>query len=123
MAAALLGLLCAPLLGQAYEGDWKRGDVYYRMVCSECHKTQPCGAIGPNTRTRAEWSAYLDADKHAKGKDSVKMYVSKAFRASIAGKNKAAAKYADVPDEALFADVKALLLRSAKDGDAPTGCR
>ncbi len=113
----------APLVAGAYEGNWKRGDIYYRMVCTECHKGQPCGPIGPNSRTRAEWTAYLQADKHAKGKDSLKTYLGKPFRASIAGNNKAAAKFADVPEDELYADVQALLMRSAKDGDAPTGCR
>jgi cytochrome c5 len=121
LAALALG---APMIAGAYEGDWKRGDVYYRMVCTDCHKTQPCGPIAPNSRTRAEWTAYLEAaNGHAKGKDNVKHYMSKTYRASIASKNKAAAKFADVPDEELFADIKALLMRSAKDGDAPTGCR
>jgi len=120
LAAMVLG---APMLARAYDGDWKRGDVYYRMVCTECHKTQPCGPIAPNSRTRAEWTDYLQADKHAKGKDSVKYYVSKHYRSSIASKNKAAAKFADVSDENMLADVRAVLMRSAKDGDAPTGCR
>ncbi len=121
LAALALG---APLLANAYEGEWKRGDVYYRMVCSDCHKSQPCGPISPNSRTRAEWTKYLDTPNgHAKGKDDVKHYMSKDFRASIAAKNKAAAKFANVPEEELFADVKAMLMRSAKDGDAPTGCR
>jgi len=115
--------LAAPLAAGAYEGNWKRGDIYYRMVCSDCHKSQPCGPIAPNSRTRAEWMSYLEADKHAKGKEALKPYFGKAFRASIAGKNKAAAKFADVPDAELQADVEALLMRSAKDGDAPTGCR
>ena len=120
LAACLLG---APLMARAYEGDWKRGHVYYRMVCTECHKAQSCGVIGPNTRTRAEWTAYLQADKHAKGKDSLKSYLSKSYRASIAGSNKAAAKFADVPEQDLYEDLKAFVVRSAKDGDAPTGCR
>jgi len=120
LATCLLG---APLMARAYEGDWKRGHVYYRMVCTECHKTQQCGVIGPNTRTRAEWAAYLQADKHAKGKDSLKHYLSKSYRASIASSNKAAAKFADVPEQELFEDLSAFVTRSAKDGDAPTGCR
>jgi len=120
LATCLLG---APLMARAYEADWKRGHVYYRMVCTECHKGQPCGVIAPNTLTRAEWTAYLQADKHAKGKDSLKTYLGKPFRASIASNNKAAAKFADVPEDELYADVQALLMRNAKDGDAPTGCR
>lgn len=69
----LLGLVAlalgAPMIAGAYEGNWKRGDVYYRMVCSDCHKSQPCGPIAPNSRTRAEWAEYLElANGHAKGK-------------------------------------------------------
>lgn len=117
------GLMAMPLLSQAYEGDWKRGHVYYRMVCTECHKAEAGGPIGPNTRTRAEWTAYLQADKHAKGKDSMSHYLGASYRDSIKASNKAAAKYLSVPDTELHEDLKAFLLRSAKDGDAPTGCR
>ena len=120
LAACLMG---APLLANAYDGDWKRGHVYYRMVCTSCHAVKAGGPIGPNTRTRAEWAAYLQADKHAKGKDSVSYFVSKQYRASIAPTNKAAAKFADVPEQELFEDLTAFVTRSAKDGDAPTGCR
>ncbi len=120
LAASVLG---APLAARAYEGDWKRGQVYYRMVCTDCHKSKPCGAIGPNTRTRAEWAAYLQADKHAKGADSVSFYLGKSYRAGIAASNKAAAKFADVPEQELHEDLKAFVTRSAKDGDAPSGCR
>jgi cytochrome c5 len=123
LVALMLWGLAAPLLAPAAEGDWKRGNVYYRMVCSECHAAKAGGMIGPNTRTKAEWAAYLQADKHAKGADTVKQYFSKAYRDSIKASNKAAAKYADLSDEQLQADVTAFMLRSAKDGDAPTGCR
>ena len=58
---------------------------------------QPVGKVPPDGRTQAEWTAYLEADKHAKGQDTVSKYVSTAFRESIAGENKAAAKFAKVP--------------------------
>ncbi|MFZ2163159.1 MAG: hypothetical protein WAW02_13150 [Sideroxyarcus sp.] len=106
----------------AYDADWKRGRVYYRSVCTACHTASPVGQINPSARTKAEWTAYLDADKHAKGKDSVKQYVSKTYRASIKSDNKAAAKFADVPDQELFDDIKIFLLRSAKDGESPASC-
>lgn len=124
LAAGLLcGLFCAPMLSQAYEGDWKRGHVYFRMVCTPCHAEKAGGPIGPNTRTRQEWLSYLQGDKHAKGKDSLKYYVSKSYRSSIMATNKAAEKYIAVPDLELYDDLQAFVLRSAKDGDAPTGCR
>ena len=116
-------LILIPGMAGAYDGNWKRGDVYYRMVCTDSHINQPVGKIPPNSRKRAEWAAYLEADQHANGQDTVSQYVSKSFRASIAGENKAAAKFANVPEEELFADIKAILLRGAEDGDAPAGCR
>ena len=106
----------------AYDADWKRGRVYYRSVCTSCHSAKAGGAINPSTRTKAEWTAYLQADKHAKAKDTVKQYASKAYRASIKSTNKAAEKFADTPDQELADDIKAFLIKGAKDGDAPASC-
>ena len=120
--AALIALLGASFSAQAYDADWKRGRVYYRSVCTSCHTAAPIGSINPSTKTKAEWSAYLLLDKHAKGKDKVSQYTSKAYRASIQATNKAAAKFADTPDAELMDDIKAFLLKGAKDGDAPATC-
>jgi cytochrome c5 len=121
-AVALLVLLGASFSAQAYDADWKRGRVYYRGVCTTCHVASPIGSINPSTKTKAEWTAYLQADKHAKGKDTVSKYVSKDYRASIKSGNKAAEKFADTPDKELMDDLKAFLLKGAKDGDAPATC-
>lgn len=118
--AAALSLLAASAF--AYDADWKRGRVYYRSVCTSCHAAQPSGQISPSTRTKAEWTAYLQADRHAKSKGTVKQYVSKAYRASIKSGNKAAEKFADTPDQELAEDIKAFLVKGAKDGDAPATC-
>lgn len=107
---------------QAYDADWKRGRVYYRSVCTSCHVTTPVGSINPSTKTKAVWAAYLKADKHNKGKNTVMQYVSKAYRASIKSGNKAAEKFADTPDQELMADIAAFLTKGAKDGDAPASC-
>ena len=107
---------------QAYDGDWKRGRIYYRQVCTGCHNTALKKPIAPNDRTQAEWAAYIKADKHAKGKDTVTHFFSIQYRASIKAKNAAAAKYADLPEKDLIEDVKAFLHKSAKDGDSPAGC-
>ena len=112
----------ASLAANTYHADWKRGRIYYRSVCTSCHVASPVGSINPSSRTKAEWAAYLQADKHAKGKDTVKAYVSKPYRASIKAGNKAAEKFADTPDAELFEDVKAFLLKGAKDGDSPASC-
>lgn len=118
---ALLGTT-AYTSAQAYDGDWKRGRVYYRQVCTSCHVAKTEKAISPTSKTKAEWSAYIQADKHAKGKDSVKQYVSKQYRASIKASNKAAEKFADVPDQELLEDIKAFVTKGAKDGDSPASC-
>ena len=106
----------------AYEADWKRGRVYYRSVCTSCHAVTPAGNINPSSKTKAEWAAYIKADKHNKGKDSVKQYYSKAYRASIKSGNKAAEKFADTPDQELADDVASFLNKGAKDGDSPASC-
>ena len=116
-AGAALCLLASSAF--AYDADWKRGRVYYRSVCTSCHAVQPIGTINPSSKTKAEWAAYIKADKHAKGKDTVKQYVSKTYRASIKSGNKAAEKFADTPDQELLDDVAAFLTKGAKDGDAP----
>jgi cytochrome c2 len=118
--AASLTLLAGT--ASAYDGDWKRGRIYYRSVCTACHAAQAGGSIAPSQMTKAEWTAYLKADKHAKGKDSMKQYLSKPYRASIKAQNKAAEKFADVPEEELFEDLKAFVIKGAKDGDSPASC-
>ena len=119
LALAALGVAAQ---AAAYDDDWKRGRIYYRSVCTSCHVASPVGGINPSSKTKAEWTAYLQADKHAKGKDSVAQYVSQGYRNSIKSANKAAEKFADVPDKELAEDIKAFLLKGAKDGDAPASC-
>jgi cytochrome c5 len=122
LSLCLLGCGLIASAANAADGDWKRGRVYYQKVCTDCHMAKAGGAIAPNTRTMADWTKYLNADKHAKGKEPLKMYVSKEYRANIKATNKAAEKYADIPDEQLFIDVKAFMLKGAKDGDSPASC-
>ena len=119
--ALVLGLLALPLAAHA-GGDWKKGRIYYRMVCTACHTEKAGGAIAPTSMTMAQWKAYIEADKHAKGKDSLKHYVSKDYRESIKATNKAAAKFIDDPDAELLDDVKAFVAKGAKDGDSPAKC-
>ncbi len=122
LAAIFLILLGTSFSAAAYDADWKRGRIYYRSVCTSCHVASPVGTVNPSAMTMAEWAAYLKADKHAKGKDTVKQYVSKSYRASIKSANKAAEKFAEVPDQELLDDIKAFVTKGAKDGDAPASC-
>ncbi len=121
-ATLMLVLLGAASSAAAYDADWKRGRIYYRSVCTSCHVASPIGQVNPSARTMAEWKTYMQADKHAKGKDTVKQYVSKPYRDSIKSANKAAEKFADVPEKDLLEDVKAFLIKGAKDGEAPASC-
>lgn len=122
VAIASIAVLLAATSVRAEEANWKRGRIYYRSVCTSCHAAEPVGSISPSTRTKAEWAAYLKADKHASGKDTVSRYLSQAYRAEIKASNKAAEKFADLPDAELTADVAAFLMRGAKDGDEPASC-
>ena len=111
---------------QAYDGDWKRGRVYFRQVCTSCHLSTSGKTISPADRVKADWSAYLKADKHdVKGKTnhSVKFYMNREYRKSIAGENKAAEKYLDVPDAELQTDILAFTVYGAKDSDNPSRCQ
>jgi len=122
LSLCLLGCGLAAGAAHAADGDWKRGRVYYQKVCTDCHTAKAGGPIAPNARAMAEWTTYLNADKHAKGRESLKKYASREYRASIKATNKAAEKYAEVPDEQLFNDIKAFMLKGAKDGDSPASC-
>jgi len=122
IAAGMVGVLMSPFLAQAADGNWKKGRIYYRMVCTACHKDHAGGAIPPSTKTIAEWKAYIEADSHAKGKDKVSYYVSKEYRESIKATNRAAAKFIKMPDASLLADVKAFVVHGAKDSDNPARC-
>ena len=122
LTICLLGCGLVASVSQAADGDWKRGRVYFQKVCTDCHSAKAGGAIAPNTRTMADWTNYLKAYKHAKGKDSLKKYASKEYRANVKATNKAAEKYADIPDEQLFNDIRTFMLKGAKDGDSPASC-
>jgi cytochrome c5 len=121
-----LALGAASLAASAYEGDLKRGRLYFRQICTACHQTMLGKAIAPNERTKADWSAYVKADKHdksGKSNPSMKYFTTKAYRETIKDSNKAAAKLLSANDAELYADVQAWLQFSAKDSDNPSGCQ
>ena len=66
--STLVGVVMLTSVASAYDGDWKRGRVYYQGVCTPCHKaTANPEGIPANNYTIAEWTSYLAADKHAAG--------------------------------------------------------
>jgi len=119
IAALVLASLAASAADPA--GDWKRGRIYYRMVCTACHQAKADMKISPMERTIAEWQAFFDADKH--GSKTVSHFTSLEYRESIKADNRAAEKLIDVPADELFGDVRAWLVRGAKDSDTPARCQ
>ncbi|MGD8266405.1 MAG: hypothetical protein PVH09_07560 [Chromatiales bacterium] len=108
------------------EGDWRRGRIYYRTTCTDCHKQMTGEGISPAEKTIAEWKAYLDANRHdqsGRTNPFVSYYVSQQYRETIRESNKVADKLIDLPDEALMKDVRAFLVHGASDSDNPTRCR
>lgn len=110
----------------AEPGNWKVGRVYYRFVCTSCHKDIAGKVISPNELTKAEWRAYLDADKHDKSgrtNVSVKFYTSQAYRESVKDTNKAALKFLSMPDAELAQNIRAWAVYGAKDSDTASSCQ
>ena len=113
-------------VAHAADPDWKRGRIYYRMICTACHVAQTGQSISPSEKTIAEWQAYTKADKHAaagSANSSVRYYVSREYRESVKGTNRAAKKFLHTSEEELMADLDAFLVHGAKDSDAPARCR
>lgn len=124
---AVVAFAPAPVSSADVEtGDWKMGRVYYRFVCTACHKDVAGIVISPNEMTKAEWRAYLDADAHDKSgrtEPSVSYYTSQAYRESIKDTNKAAAKFIDVPDGDMADNIRAWTIYGAKDSDTASSCQ
>jgi len=124
--SVVAALLTAGASAFAYEGDLKRGRLYFRQICTACHQEMLGKAIAPNERLKADWAAYIKADKHdksGKSNPSVKYFTTKAYRETIKGKNKAAEKLLNANDAELYTDVQAWLQYAAKDSDNPSGCQ
>jgi hypothetical protein len=125
IAVILLGLSSLTSADEV-KGNWKKGRVYYRMVCTECHTQQAGHKISPAEKTRAEWLDYFEKNIHgpqdAPAKYAASYFISQEYRESIKDTNRAAAKMLDIPDDQLLADVKAFLVHTAKDSDQPSRC-
>jgi hypothetical protein len=124
--AFILVVFALSPLAQAAEGNWKKGRIYFRMVCNDCHENQAGGKILPKEKTKAEWGEYFDKNIHgpqdAPHKYTVDYFVSQEYRESVKDSNRAANKMLNVPPDQLLEDVKAFLIHTAKDSDQPSGC-
>ena len=123
LVLVLLGML--PVV-EAAKGNWKKGRIYYRMVCTDCHVNEAGGKISPAEKTKAEWIDYFEKNIHgpqdAPAKYAASYFVSREYRESIKDTNRAAAKMLKIPEEQLLEDVKAFLVHTAKDSDQPSRC-
>jgi hypothetical protein len=109
----------------AEEPNKRRGQVYFKMVCTVCHQEVAAKTIPPNTRTMAEWDAYMAADRHDSSGSSdptVSYYTSTAYRESVKDTNKAAKKFLKLPEEQIYADLTAFVVSGARDSDTPASC-
>lgn len=126
IAVLVVILLAVSPVVEAAKGNWKKGRIYYRMVCTDCHVNQAGGKISPAEKTKAEWAEYFEKNIHgpqdAPAKYAASYFVSKEYRESIKDTNRAAAKMLKIPDEQLLEDVKAFLIHTAKDSDQPSRC-
>lgn len=110
---------------RAEEPNWRRGQIYFKMDCNGCHVDMADKIIPADLYTMAEWQAYLDKDQHDKsGRSDPKLnyYVSRDYRESVQETNDAARLFLHVQEEELFADLKAFVIRGAKDSDNPASC-
>ncbi len=119
-------LVLSSVAEAANKGNWKRGRIYFRMVCTDCHIKEAGGKIPPAEKTKAEWADYFARNLHgpqdATAKFAASYFVSREYRESIKHSNRAAAKLLKVQDDQLLEDVKAFLIHRAKDSDQPSRC-
>ncbi|UCB55206.1 MAG: hypothetical protein JSW45_01320 [Thiotrichales bacterium] len=124
LTIALLGLSLTVIA--APKGNWKKGRIYFRMVCTDCHVKEAGGKITPAEKTGAEWLDYFEKNLHGPqdvtAKYAASYFVSREYRESIKHTNRAAAKMLKIPDDQLLEDVKAFLVHTAKDSDQPSRC-
>ena len=126
----LFSIICLMLTSSfgsfaAEKANKKRGQVYFKMVCTVCHKDTVNRSIPPADYTMEQWGAYFDTDVHDKsGKtnNKVSYYLSTEYRDSISNTNKAAKRFKKLGNKQLFADIRKFAVNGAKDSDTPATC-
>jgi hypothetical protein len=124
LAVCLLGF-STQVISADVQPNKKRGQVYFKMVCTVCHMQMAEKSIPPASRSMADWRAYFDANKHdvsGQSRPELTYYVSQEYRESIKDSNKAASKFLKLSDEQIAADVREFTVNGAKDSDTPASC-
>ena len=126
VAVSVVLLLGFASVAEAAKSNWKKGRIYYRMVCTSCHAEQERGKISPAEYTKAEWADYFEKNVHGpqdgSPQSAVNYFFSSEYRESIKDTNRAAKKMLKVPEQQLLEDVKAFVVHGAKDSDQPSRC-
>jgi len=117
-AASLLALTTTQAIAEE-PGNWKKGRLYYRAVCTACHVDEAGGSIAPAAYKIQEWKDYLVSER---GATHTGEFITQAHREAVAPENKVAAAFAKLPDEELLADVRAFVIYGAKDSATPATC-
>jgi len=113
------------VLAEDVKPNKKRGQVYFKMVCTVCHMQQAEKTIPPASRTMDQWRSYFVANKHdltGATRPEVSYYMSREYRETIKDTNKAARKFLKLSDEQIDADVREFVVNGAKDSDTPASC-
>ena len=129
LSVVVLGIFLLGGAGAVFAEDLKpnkkRGQVYFKMVCTVCHMQQAEKTIPPATRTMDEWRAYFNANKHdltGATRPEVSYYMTREYRETIKDTNKAAKKFLKLSNEQIDADVREFVVNGAKDSDTPASC-
>jgi hypothetical protein len=107
-------------------GNPKRGQVYYRAVCTGCHELQRGESVPPMALTMQQWRDYFAGGDHAglNGESHpVRYFMSRAYRQSVQHKNEVVRVFIAIPDQDLLDDVRAFAISRAKDSDNPGSCK
>jgi len=117
------------MFSQPFAGDLKpnqkRGQVYFKMVCTVCHLQEVENTIPPASRSMDEWRAYFDANRHGASDaphPELNYYMSVEYRESIQDHNKAAKKFLKLSEQQIYADTREFAIKGAKDSDTPASC-
>jgi mono/diheme cytochrome c family protein len=101
LAVILASLGAFVTLAVAGRASETKGKYYFKKNCKTCHaKGSENGEVTPLTKTQAQWKAYIESGKHAKGKEQISKYLT--------------------PEQ--IQDVEAFLVAHASDSPQPETC-
>ncbi|MBL4826645.1 MAG: hypothetical protein JKY66_02835 [Spongiibacteraceae bacterium] len=118
-------LFCLAALNVYAEVNWRRGSLYFEQVCNACHQ-QAGQSIAPDSRTKAEWQAYIKADNHSisnNANDRVSYYTIREYRELMEPSIPALVLFFDQQASDILLDISAHLHHHAKDSDMPSSCK